>query len=355
MGKTGRAIERMVKRILKSLTARTPLPGLVLRKRAAHHVTVLAYHRICEVPGPDYPFDPELISATPEEFHKEIRYVQQHLDVISVEELAAGILEGKALPARPAVVTFDDGYRDNAECAMPILREHGIPGCFFLASRLVGTSAVPWWDQIACCFRFASVAEFPSPFGAEDAPYSTDAALRKASIRRFLRRIKSVSWSQALDAVAHLREVTRVEPEAYAPEPLFMDWDAARGLCQAGMSLGGHTRTHPIVAQLDDDRMLRDEIQGCYDDIRQHTGTSPVAFAYPVGSLEAMSERGDAAIAAAGFRLSFSYLHGLAGCAAGGIRIPRVHSEFGQDYVSFLLGLALAPSLSGPAGAPSAV
>jgi peptidoglycan/xylan/chitin deacetylase (PgdA/CDA1 family) len=332
-----------LRRLIQTVIASTSLPESVVRQRTRRSITVLAYHRVAPPPGADYPFDAELFSATPEEFARELHYFRRHLDVISMRELRGGLADPACLPERPAVITFDDGYQDNAEIALPILREVGLPACFFLATRIVDTRQVPWWDQVACCLKHSRVRQVSSPFGPTDAPYDTGPTVRRESIRRFLRRLKGAPWSQAVRCVEQLREVTGVEPTAFAEEPLFMSWGAVRAMSAAGMEIGGHTRTHPIVARLETEEALREEIGGCHDDIAEALGQPPMAFAYPVGSPEAMSPQGDAAICEAGFVLSFSYIHAIAHHRGGASRIPRLKTEYGQNYQAFRLGMARAP------------
>src|SRR4051812_7197899 len=112
------------------------------------------------------------------------------------------------------------------------------------------------------------------------------------------------------------------------------------------MEVGGHTRTHPILSRVDDAAALRDEVAGCYDDLRHALGRPSLAFAYPWGHTEAMSPEADAEIARAGFQISFSFMHGFASRAATAARIPRIHVYHGDDFKAFRLNMATAPELS---------
>jgi peptidoglycan/xylan/chitin deacetylase (PgdA/CDA1 family) len=331
-----------VRRLTAAVVASTPILEAFFRRRVKNHLTVIAYHRICPLPGEEYPFDEDVISATPEEFVRELQYFRRHLDVLRVQDLVDSLAGKRTLPERPAVITFDDGYRDNAEIATPLLREAGLTACFFLATRIVGSETIPWWDQIACCMKLAKCDQVPSPFDGDDPPYDLQPAQRTASIRRYLRRIKQTPWPRAMECVAELRERTGVTPEEYATEPLFMTWDAARGMHTAGMELGGHTRNHPVVSQIQDAETLRDEIAGCYADIEMEIGHAPLAFAYPIGSEQAMSAAGDHEIQRAGFQVSFSYVHTLAHMQSKLIRVPRLSSEFRDDHQAFRIGMARA-------------
>jgi peptidoglycan/xylan/chitin deacetylase (PgdA/CDA1 family) len=332
-----------LKAMLKDLVVGTGLPEAVLRHRARKYLTVLAYHRILPIPGEDYPFNEEVVSTTPEEFARELGYFRRHLDVISVPELIAGLDDPALLPPRPALITFDDGYWDNARIALPILGEHGLPACFFVCTGLVGTRVVPWYEQFVCCLKMARVDVIDSPFGGDDPPYHLDAGRKADSIRRFRRGLRRAPWSSVPRLIDRLKEETRVDPDEFVAEPLFMSWDDVRGLAAAGMEVGGHTRSHPLLSRVEDRATLHDEISGSFGDLARALGRGPRAFAYPVGSNEAMSARADDEIRRAGYVVSFSYTKNFSPrVPADRFRIPRIACEYLDDYRSFRLGMALA-------------
>src|SRR5262245_44701688 len=112
-------------------------PGLV----------VLTYHRIAD-PGADPFYDP-VISATPESFRAQLEWLRRHLRILSLEELLARREAGRPWREPAALVTFDDGYRDNFEAAVPILRAGNIPATFFLPTAFLESPRLPWWDRVA--------------------------------------------------------------------------------------------------------------------------------------------------------------------------------------------------------------
>lgn len=65
-----------------------------------------------------------------------------------------------------------------------------------------------------------------------------------------------------------------------------LDWPVLGRLAESGVTLGGHTRTHPRLAGMSRDA-LRDEIAGGADRIEAETGQRPASFAYPYGSFDA--------------------------------------------------------------------
>jgi peptidoglycan/xylan/chitin deacetylase (PgdA/CDA1 family) len=140
-----------------------------------------------------------------------------------------------------------------------------------------------------------------------------------------------------------LRALTGVNPLDYVTAPLFFTWDAAREMALAGMDIGGHTRTHAPLSRASAGA-LRDEVAGCYEDLKRELGKPPQAFAYPFGSPDVMSDAADEMIGQSGFAVCFSFVHGYSPRdGAGRRRLPRIHAVYGDDERAFRLRLATAP------------
>jgi hypothetical protein len=107
-------------------------------------LTVLGYHRVAEA-DPDAA--PGLISATPEQFAAQMDHVQRWFTPIALMDLLDYVIEGRRLPERPLLITFDDGYRDNFDVALPVLRARGLPAVLFVTTGLVDSAGLPWWDR----------------------------------------------------------------------------------------------------------------------------------------------------------------------------------------------------------------
>ena len=120
-------------------------------------LVVLTYHRIA-IPGMhSNPFYDPVISATPEAFEAQMRFLSTRFHILGLEtllDIAAdkGMNGGiSATGKKPlALITFDDGYRDNCETALPILRKLGVLATFFIATGFLSALLLPWWDHVAC-------------------------------------------------------------------------------------------------------------------------------------------------------------------------------------------------------------
>jgi peptidoglycan/xylan/chitin deacetylase (PgdA/CDA1 family) len=94
-------------------------------------VRILLYHRINTIEG-----DP--VAVRPGVFALQMRYLAENFRVIGMRDLLDG-LNGTTTFQRTAIITFDDGYRDTLEHAIPILKHMGFPASFFVPTGLLGT------------------------------------------------------------------------------------------------------------------------------------------------------------------------------------------------------------------------
>jgi peptidoglycan/xylan/chitin deacetylase (PgdA/CDA1 family) len=281
----------------------------LLRARAHRRSTwlpILLYHRVSDRPGADYPFDRGVIDAMPAAFDEQIAFIARHCTAIGVDDLLA-YLDGEPLPPNPVMVTFDDGYRDNVERALPILRRHAVRGTFFIASGYVSDRRVFWWDRISYLFHH-------SRRDTVELGYPTDLRfdLRRDRRAAQLTALKLVKHCCGLDLERFLRELGDALGVAWPPSleralasELVMSWDDVRALRDAGMDVGSHTRTHRVLYTVDPGSLV-DELGHSKAEIEGAIGASVHALAYPVGrSLRRLAPI-TAEVERAGYRLGFS-------------------------------------------------
>ncbi len=114
-----------------------------------HRVKVLAYHRVVpRVDEDSFPFDLELVSAWQEEFDWQVRFLAANHEVITCRDLAELLDAGRHVPRAAVIITFDDGYRDNHDVVLPILKQYRVPAVVFVATGYMDASETYWYDQI---------------------------------------------------------------------------------------------------------------------------------------------------------------------------------------------------------------
>jgi peptidoglycan/xylan/chitin deacetylase (PgdA/CDA1 family) len=287
------------------LLSRSGLRSFLRRTLRWSGVVVLAYHRVGNRDGSV--FDRGLWSADAEAFVDQIRFCKSHLDMITPDDLARARASGRG---RYGLITFDDGYRDNYEVAFPILKTEGVSATFFVVTGFLDTPRVPWWDEIAWMVRTSrrDRGELPSWLPAS---VTFDEPDREQAVRTLLRAYKALpaeSSDRYLDAVAEATGSGRCGVEV--GKDFWMNWDMLREMRAAGMTIGGHTVTHPVLAQAPRERQ-REEILGCGSRLSEEIGEPMRYFSYPVGGPQAFDSVTRDCLLEARVRNAFSYYGGF--------------------------------------------
>lgn len=111
-------------------------------------VPVLFYHYIGNNPN-SADLQRDILSITPDKFTEQMKYLKENgYTTISYDTLYAALSGNATLPAKPVILTFDDGYIDFYYNAYGILRAYGLSATVFVPTGLVGKPAYLTWDMI---------------------------------------------------------------------------------------------------------------------------------------------------------------------------------------------------------------
>jgi hypothetical protein len=115
------------------------------------HLAILMYHRIDQI-TPDLPSITRALTVSPVDFARQMGWIESHgYDTITQLQLWDALMHGRALPAHPVLVTFDDAYRDVVTYAAPVLaRDHERATAYVITDRLSHGRRSPWmlWTQL---------------------------------------------------------------------------------------------------------------------------------------------------------------------------------------------------------------
>lgn len=240
---------------------------------------VLTYHRVTDEGG----VPPGILSARPAAFARQLELLAARYRPVALADVLAAREEGRPLPRRAVLVTFDDAYEDFAEHAWPALRRLGIPATLFVPTAFPGDPARSfWWDRL---------------HGALVAAYGEERG--RAEYRRERDRIKAGGPER------EAAELERLLAELPSPAalPRVLGWPELRRLAAEGVTLAPHTRTHPRLGVLPAGE-AEAEVRGSLDDLeRELRAPAPPALAYPAGSVSAAAVR---AAARCGIRVAFA-------------------------------------------------
>lgn len=180
------------------------------------------------------------------------------------------------LPPASVCVTFDDGYADNVEVALQILKKWNIPATFFISSGFLDGGRM-WNDTILESFKKLAAKEIDlSAIGMGCHSVITESE-RRGLAHRVIDALKHRSPEQRS---AGTRFIASFASEL--PDDLMMTGAQVKKLADAGMEIGGHTVNHPILAALDREEARREILDG-KNALEELTGKPVSLFAYPNG------------------------------------------------------------------------
>jgi peptidoglycan/xylan/chitin deacetylase (PgdA/CDA1 family) len=274
-------------RLFSRLSVSSGYAAHCLRQRKegrAPSLTILAYHRIGQSPvntsaGAEM-LDDKLISASQAGFTWQMEYLNRNFHIITADHLLTSAREGAPLPPNAALITFDDGYRDNFDLAFPILSARRIPAVVFLTTGLIGTTKRLWWDEIASLLVSTAAAAVSLPGAGSLRLQSAKDRNKTREILR--RRFKTMSGSQQEAALRDLRKQLQPERQPETCERIFLNWEEIRAMQACQISFAAHTHTHPILTRIPLDE-AEQEISRSRHIIEQETGCPVQFFAYPNG------------------------------------------------------------------------
>jgi peptidoglycan/xylan/chitin deacetylase (PgdA/CDA1 family) len=299
--------------------------ALFLRSRGAlgtRHVTVLTYHRVVP-PGPVPPHGDHRPHVTVDLFDRHVAILKSFFSLIDTRTLDEHLRGGAPLPRNPAMITFDDGYLDNHDLALPILLRHRATATFFVSTRYVSERRRFWWDRLEHAIYQAAPEHVELRYPERTVLDLTTDEGRSAAIAACLTLAKTAHLD--LDRfVEEIASACRLSGDAVEErrisESLVMGWDHVRALYKAGMDVQSHSRSHRVLTTLSDEEAEADLTAG-RTELESQLGAPVVAVAYPGGHAPGRDET----VRRAGYRVGFTSGTGVARLdALDRLRVPRL-------------------------------
>jgi peptidoglycan/xylan/chitin deacetylase (PgdA/CDA1 family) len=255
-----------------------------LRKR--YPALILMYHRVLSENDPDRRIVQPGLYVGKEVFEKQMAFLSRRFKVISLGQLNQAILSKDSEPGNYAVVTFDDGWRDNYENAFPVMNRHNIPATIFLATDFIGTRNILWFylagmvlekaklppDKLLDILRrTATGKDMPQTAISQD-PIEILKALDHDSIMAVVREISSVA---GID-----------EDNLISGDNRMLNWDQVIEMTRGGIEFGSHGCSHRILTGLSASE-VKEELIHSKKIIEEKLGRIITLFSYPNGDYSA--------------------------------------------------------------------
>ena len=275
-------------------------------------LSVLIFHRVA---AESDELLPDEIDAR--QFDRILGWVGRWFQVLPLDKALQQLTSGTLAP-RAAAITFDDGYLDNHAVALPLLRRHGMPATFFIATDFLD-GGMMFNDAIIASIRDTRRATLDLvPLGLGVLPVST-VEQRRDALHRVIAAVKYLDRAERDRAVQALNQAAGTAP---AGDPMMKRRHLA-DLLSAGMAIGAHTCSHPILSRLADPLALR-EIRDSKHRLETELGVEVPLFAYPNGRPGTDYTAAHAAmVRACGFRGAVSTAPGAASQGSDVFQLPR--------------------------------
>jgi peptidoglycan/xylan/chitin deacetylase (PgdA/CDA1 family) len=312
-------------------------PALSSLRSRAGALRILAYHRIVAGPWNEFAFDEELISATPEAFEAQMRFVKKNFDVVSFRDLDTCDREGRPWPKRALIVTFDDGYRDNLTQAFPILRDLDLPATIFLATGHIGRAELFWWDIIAYCLKHTELTNVALPVVRNESFKLDSSKAKRAAIDFLLAWAKAAPDEERNTLVENLPSILNMRIPENIAHGMHLSWDEVRQMVKGNIEFGSHTVNHPILNRVDTEHLLY-QARESKATIESELNEPVLSFAYPAGTRACRSQAVQDAVASCGYRFGVVYDQGVDSQPDRAL-LPRIHVDRDQSLSLFRANL----------------
>lgn len=288
-------------------------------------LTILTYHRVLEEADP-YRDGDVLLPV----FDGQMRMLSRFYRVMTLAEATRAMNNG-GLPSRAVVITFDDGYADNHDLALPVLQKYGIAATFFVATSFLDGGRM-WNDIIIDAVAKTSNASLDLndvDLGVHDC---SSVQQKNKAIHELIGKLKYLPMDERLQQCRAVQQKAGVT----LGNNLMMSSEKLRAMAAAGMEIGGHTVNHPILSRVDDDTAAAEISEG-KKALEVMIDQEVVSFAYPNGRPgQDFEPRHAKMVEQAGFNAAVTTERGIATEFMDRFQLPRFTS-WDRSAFKFLL------------------
>lgn len=280
------ALKTIAKRAVVSTIARTA--PLTWRWRKRGSLVVLMYHRVLPKSSLERKTEQPGMYVSPETLDLHLNELKRRFELVPLDEWVQRAKRGAALPRLACAITFDDGWRDNYDFALPVLAKHGAPATIFLVSTYIGMTYRFWPNRLMSLlqksFTEPGAVTFPEPLRGIVEPVLAAAAdrgeLRTDDADAVVRGAKR--WDEA--EIRGLVEAAEKSSSDVAWGAEILDREQIVKMGATGLvRFGSHTATHFRLRGRISAQELEREIVGSRKYLQDLTSQAVDLFCYPNG------------------------------------------------------------------------
>ena len=299
------------------------------RKRSAERgIVVLTFHRVLDDQEFASTYSPPGMLVRRSTFEDFLKYAAENCHIVGVDGQERRWDDKTCCPK--IVVTFDDGWEDNARTVFPIAQKHDIPLAIFLVAGKLDKASPFWPERFTALWRRAvdspeTIRQLADLAGLTSAAQNGNGEL---TFENLLKRMKQLQPDERETVLGKMTESIGA-PSSATPQNALdrtMSWAEVNEMARAKVTFGSHTQTHPILPKLPAD-VVQHELTESKINIEQKLGKRCDIFSYPNGdsSKEVREE-----VVRSGYRLAFLNSPGLWTRESDPFSIPRMNMWEGK-------------------------
>lgn len=293
--------------------------------------------------------DGNLVHA--DSLRQQLRLLKNHYHVIAPQDFLRWTMGEASLPPRSILLTCDDALRNSLTEMVPVLQEFGLSCLFFATGEsAMEAPSMVWYEEL---YLMMLEAEEPLTLSLPEVGINIHSITRSEKHSRWwniVEMLSQVDWHSRRGLLNQIRQQLKLscgwqqrfmQDSSLAARFLMLDRVGLRQMAAAGMTVGAHSLSHPILARMSDDLAWR-EISESRMLLEEAMGETVWALAYPFGNSATVIKRDFRMAEQAGFSCAFMNVGGGFGAKIEKFAIPRVHvtaemklSEFEAHLTGF--------------------
>jgi peptidoglycan/xylan/chitin deacetylase (PgdA/CDA1 family) len=225
-----------------------------------------------------------LLEITPDFLETVLKYLRgADYDIVALDEAIARL--GNRDAKRFASFTFDDGFRDVRDHALPVMRRYDAPSMLFVATSFADGTGDLWWIALE-----RAIAAGPSIQFRGETIDTSSAENRCVAWSRLYWTLRAMGETEMRAEIARLAERAGVDMRGEVRR-LCMDWDELREVAKDPLvSIGNHTVNHFMLAK-HPAKLALEEMADTQARIAAELNVIPKHIAYPVGDPTSAGQR----------------------------------------------------------------
>ncbi|MDD5427108.1 MAG: polysaccharide deacetylase family protein [candidate division Zixibacteria bacterium] len=278
---------------------------------------ILMFHQVFKNPEKENILIQDGLHVSQDTFDKQLSYLKKKYNVISLSQLVELLEKHQSLPKKTAVITFDDGWRDNYQYAYPVLKKHNLPAIIFITTDFIESQKIFWFLEAALLHQKGRLSEGQFYKIFEDLPTTKENLPETSSFNRknikflyhntesfleFLKQFDSSMISSILDRMSELSGFRLLDR---LTERWMLNWDEIKAMTDL-VEIGSHGCSHRIMTRLRPEEIMK-ELTASKKIIEEKTGQPVSLFAYPNGDYSAEIEK---MVCQAGYRAAIATSQG---------------------------------------------